>query len=301
MRILGQIQTFNDIEVIERAIDALRQQTRPPDGIVVVDNDSKDGTVEIISSQPVTIIRNSANLGTSGAVCVGFKYALEHGFDLVWILDADSVPQSDALEKLLLAFRQLPLSAQEQTCFLACRVPGAHPPMIFSASGDPLTAAAGCGIVRCDCALWSGSLYRMAAVEAIGLPDANYVLDWGELEYGYRAWMRGYSSYVVDDGIVQQDVGRPPGIAIHAWRMGPLEFRFFNASPHRCYYFIRNAIYFWLHQCRPRRARRMVRMMLTCLGFTAGFFVRPMSQRPQLVACLRGIRDGLTGQIKRRY
>ena len=301
MRVLGYIHTFNDAEIIERTVEALQRQTRPPDAILVVDNGSRDDTIDRISSWPVTIIRNPTNLGTSGAVCVGFEYALKHQFDWIWLFDADSLPQPDALENLLAAFQKLPASEQDKVCFLGCRLRNAHPPMMFSTGGKPTEAAADDSMARCDCALWSGSLYRIAAIEKIGLPQANYVLDWGELEYGYRAWSCGYTSYIVASSRLRHDIGRPPGISTYNLRIGPFGFRIFNTSPTRCYYFVRNAIYFWLYQCRPRRSCSVARMMLVCLGFTTGFLVRPIGRHPQLIACLRGIRDGLTGRIERRY
>jgi rhamnopyranosyl-N-acetylglucosaminyl-diphospho-decaprenol beta-1,3/1,4-galactofuranosyltransferase len=91
------------LRLVEQALDALRRQIRPPDALVVVDNASKDDTLERIFPDDVTIIRNSANLGSSGAVAVGFAHALKHGFDWTWVLDAESVPEPDALENLLRA------------------------------------------------------------------------------------------------------------------------------------------------------------------------------------------------------
>jgi hypothetical protein len=50
---------------------------------------------------------------------MAFAHALEHGFDWVWIFDADSVPQPDTLENLVAFFERLPPEKQEQVCFLA--------------------------------------------------------------------------------------------------------------------------------------------------------------------------------------
>src|SRR5271155_2197620 len=77
MRVLAHVHTFNDAEVIEQALAALQRQTRPPDSIVVVDNASTDGTLDRAFPEGVTVIRNSANLGSSGAVGVGFAHALQ--------------------------------------------------------------------------------------------------------------------------------------------------------------------------------------------------------------------------------
>jgi rhamnopyranosyl-N-acetylglucosaminyl-diphospho-decaprenol beta-1,3/1,4-galactofuranosyltransferase len=304
MRILGYIHTFNDADVIEQGLAALQRQTRQPDGIVIVDNASTDGTLDRIFPEQVTVIRNPVNLGTAGAVGAGFKYALAHGFDWVWILDPDSVPDSDALENQLDFFLRLPPSTQEQVFFLASRIAGEaqHRPMILTESGGkPAPPGIDAGYSRCDCALWSGTLYRMAAVEKIGLPRLDYFADWTELEYGYRARELGFTSFVVHSSVLRQDIGRSPGIALGQWRLGPLKFRIYDTAPLRCYYFVRNSIYFWLYERKHRGLRTVAHVLLIAFGFTMTFVIRPVSRRRQLIGCLRGIWDGLTMHMERRY
>ena len=60
-------------------------------------------------------------------------------------------------------------------------------------------------------------------------------------------------------------------------------------------------IYFWLYQSKPRRMKPVLRVIVTVFIFTFGLVLRPLSQRAQLFACFRGIRDGLTGNIAARY
>ena len=101
MRILGHIHTFNDEDVIDRSLGALLDQTYPVDEILLVDNGSSDGTLGRSFPDKVTVIRHQENQGTSGAVIAGFQYAIDRGYDWIWILDADSAPRKDALEKLV--------------------------------------------------------------------------------------------------------------------------------------------------------------------------------------------------------
>jgi rhamnopyranosyl-N-acetylglucosaminyl-diphospho-decaprenol beta-1,3/1,4-galactofuranosyltransferase len=309
MRILAHVHTFNDAEVIEQALGALQRQTRPPDTIVIVDNASTDGTLDRAFPEGVTVIRNSANLGSSGAVGVGFAHALKQEFDWTWVLDADSVPEPDALENLLGFFERLPPPEQEQISFLACRLANGgggaieeHRPIKLTRSGMeflPLDIDASC--CGCDCFIWSGSLFRMQAVAKIGLPCADYFIDLSELEYGYRAQQLGLTGYVVNSSLLHQDVGRPPGFATRTWRFGPFSFRLLELSPLRCYYYVRNMLYFWLYQFQPRRPRRIFRSIVHALCYPRTFAVRPVSHRRHLIACLRGTWDGLTGHIERRY
>jgi rhamnopyranosyl-N-acetylglucosaminyl-diphospho-decaprenol beta-1,3/1,4-galactofuranosyltransferase len=307
MRVLAHIHTFNEAAFIEQALDGLQRQTRPPDAIIIVDNGSTDGTLDRTFPENVTVIRNPADLGTSGSVGVGFAHALKHEFDWIWVLDADSVPESGALENLLAFFERMPPAEREEACFLACRLAtesnaAAHRPLVFTQSGLKFVSLdADLGYCRCDLFIWSGSLFRMPAVAKIGLPSTDYLMDLSELEYGYRARQLGYTSYIVNSGVLHQDVGRTPGVTTRTWRFGPLSFRLYEMSPLRCYYYVRNMLYFWLYQCRPRRPRRVVRIIVHAIVFPRTFAVRPLSHSQHLIACLRGLWDGLTGNMAARY
>ena len=307
MRVLAHIHTFNDAAVIENLLAGIRRLTRQPDAIIVVDNASTDNTLDKGFPDNVTVIRNSENTGSCGGVHIGLAYGLEHGFDWTWTFDADSVPEPDALAKLLDFYEGLTPAEQEQVYFLASNMvsaPGMPKdlPLIFTKSGfeyvpfDPAVPAA-----RVDFFKWSGSFFRMEAVSKIGLPSWDYVIDLGELEYGYRAAQLGFRGYMVNNAVVHQDVGRPPGVMSHVIRFGPFSLRRFEFSPIRCYYRTRNMIYFCLYQCRPRRTRWVVRSIRSGIFFPRNFMFRPISHRRHLVACARGFWDGLTMHMERRY
>lgn len=309
MRVLAHIHTLNDEAVVEQALAGLRRQTRPPDGVVLVDNGSTDGTLNRTFPDGVTVVRNSANLGTSGAIVQGFIHALKQHYDWTWVFDADSVPEPDALQNLLAFFERLPRSELEKICFLACRLMNAegevrHQPTVFtdrSIKFAPMEGGKG-RHTRCDYFLWTGSLFRMQAVAEIGLPSVNYVLDDAEMEYGYRARRLGFTSYIVHDSITHQDVGRRPGVDVtRVWSLGRFQLRFVEISPIRTYYHARNWVYFWLYQCRPLRPRGVVKVLAHSLWFPAIFLLRPVSHRKQLAACVRGLWDGLTAHMERRY
>lgn len=308
MRVLAHIHTMNDEAVIEQALEGLRRQTRPPDGIIIVDNASIDATLYRTFPKSTTVVRNSLNLGTSGAIRVGFTHALEHQFDWTWVFDADSVPEPDALENLLAFFERLLPSEREQVCFLACRLVNAENeprqwPMSFTDStikDTPIQSEA--AYTNCDCFIWTGSLFQMTSVAKIGLPAADYVLDMAEMEYGYRARQLGFTSYMVHSGITHQDVGRRPGAdGARAWSIGRVKITFYEISALRAYYISRNFLYFWLYQRRPLRPRGVVRVIVHALVFPTNFALRPLSHRRQLIASLRGLWDGLTGHMERRY
>src|SRR5215510_14577770 len=105
--ILAHIHTMNDREVVGRAVAAVRRQSRPVNGVLIVDNGSTDGTLEEPFGDDVAIIKHGRYLGTSGSVHTGLAYALEHEYDWLWVFDADSAPQPDALARLLEFYESL--------------------------------------------------------------------------------------------------------------------------------------------------------------------------------------------------
>lgn len=307
MRVLAHIHTFNDADVIDRTIDAVRRQTRPVDGILLVDNASSDRTLDQPSVKHATVLRNADNQGTSGAIYSGFRYAVEHDYDWIWLFDADSVPEPDALEKLLDLYRDWPRGRQDETAFLACQYynvedgivrPGCSFNRHGVGSSEPVPEAR---YYPCHFTIWSGSLYRLATVRRIGLPNPDYVLDWGEAEYGYRVMKAGYKGFVLQDAILKHNIrGHLSHTPAHL-KLGPLKLAFYEYPPHRCYYSCRNRLYFALYEFGERRFWHILGAMVVMADWLMNFLLRPLNHRAQIVACFRGIWHGVTGNIAARY
>lgn len=69
--------------------------------IVVVDDGSSDATAAIARAQGVTVLRLPFNVGVGGAMRLGFRYALDNGYDAVVQVDADGQHPSEDVVKLL--------------------------------------------------------------------------------------------------------------------------------------------------------------------------------------------------------
>lgn len=324
MRVLAHIHTFNDADIIDRTIEAVRRQTRPVDEILVVDNGSRDDTLRQPSLRYATVLRHPENLGTSGSVRTGFAYALKHGFDWIWIFDADSLPEPDALERLLELYDGWPPQRRAETACLAC-LP------INQVDGQPLHASVLTRLGRVvvepgaeqryypfHVTIWSGCLYRLAAVRDIGMPNPDYVLDWGENEYGHRLTLAGYKAYIDQRAIMKHNIRGNQSLQPLAVKLGPVKLTFYDDPPIRCYYLCRNTLYFTLYEyagrrfgifsgalwrVRPAPGRPgLMRGVVWRLGlFVLNFLVRPRRHGAQIAACCRGIWHGLTGNIAARY
>jgi glycosyltransferase involved in cell wall biosynthesis len=323
VRILVHIHSFNDADIIEQTLAAVNKQNRPVDSILIVDNASMDGTLDRVPER-VIAIRHPQNVGTSGAVRTGFTYALAHGFDWIWILDADSHPEPDALKNLLDLYNSWPESQQDQTAFLSClpHNEGDGLPLhggVFTPLGRaPVHPRPEDIYYLCHVTNWSGCLYRLNAVKAIGLPNADYVLDWGEYEYAYRAMKAGYKSFIHQKSILRHNIRGKPSLVRVKRKLGPFILTFFELPAFRCYYTCRNPLYFAIYEIAEGRLgvfRGAVWRILPAAGrpgvlrgtfwrallLTLNFVIRPHNHREHIWACVRGIWHGFTGNIAARY
>lgn len=92
------IPCYNVEKFISRSIEAALNQTYPIDEVLIIDDGSRDSTVQIASGYPVKVIRHEKNKGLGAARNTGFSNAEN---ELVAAIDADCVPEPDWLEKLM--------------------------------------------------------------------------------------------------------------------------------------------------------------------------------------------------------
>ena len=99
MNILAVIVTHNRCGLLSRCIDHLQIQTRQAQEILVVNNASTDGTVDMLEQRNVPYVTQE-NVGSAGGWYRGIQHALDRGFDAVWLMDDDGFPDSAALAAL---------------------------------------------------------------------------------------------------------------------------------------------------------------------------------------------------------
>ena len=103
-RVAAVVVTYNRLPLLQKCIERLRAQTTPC-GILVVNNASTDGPTPWLAAQTtagVLLARDTGeNLGGAGGFNYGMRWAMEAGYDYLWLMDDDCLPEPEALERLL--------------------------------------------------------------------------------------------------------------------------------------------------------------------------------------------------------
>ena len=110
MKILTIIVTYNGLQWYERCLGSLQRSTIPVD-IMVVDNASQDGSADWIAAHypEINLIRSDKNLGFGQANNIGMRYALDNGYDYVFLLNQDAwLHTNDCIERLVQATENHP-------------------------------------------------------------------------------------------------------------------------------------------------------------------------------------------------
>jgi rhamnosyltransferase len=280
---------YNAASVLPRQMDALLRQTRPLQEIVVVDNGSTDGTNRLLAERypQVKVLRIDENCGVGNGWAAGLAYAaLEKQHDWVWTFDDDSVPNDDALEILLngVAFLRnvdgalgmvapLPVHRETGICY---------PPLLWrDGFVRPSAELVRQPIWFADLAVGAGCMIRREVVETIGLPRADFLMDFIDFEYWLRARSRGYKLAVISRSQMSHEVGNARKVRFlgrsRLWA---------DQAPWRNYYIGRNLAYigWWLYP-----SRRTKRFVIRHLARHSGGVLLFGSNK---VACLRKLAQG---------
>jgi rhamnopyranosyl-N-acetylglucosaminyl-diphospho-decaprenol beta-1,3/1,4-galactofuranosyltransferase len=190
------IVTHNRLTMLQQCASALRQQSRPVNEIIVVDNNSTDGTRTWLAEQTGFQVVLQANLGGAGGFHTGIKTAFERGHDWVWCMDDDGYAAADCLARLLaverndLWFRAPLVLARDNAAELAFVLSPSDDAILQTP--DQFDAVAEGGLVWDVACPFNGVLIHRQVIQRIGLPLSGMFL-WGdESEYCLRAKRAGF-------------------------------------------------------------------------------------------------------------
>jgi GT2 family glycosyltransferase len=197
------VVTYNRRELLRQCLSALAAQSCVPEHIVVVDNDSDDGTTDLLADHPAhpDVLTLSRNVGGAGGFAAGMAYALEvlHA-EWVWVMDDDTIPTPGALEALIgaEADSRLRLSVlSSQAIWSDGRVhPMNQPRTRVRARPREVSNARGLGARPIRTASYVSALIRADDLRRLGLPNADYFIWSDDFEHTGRLLRDGYGVHV---------------------------------------------------------------------------------------------------------
>lgn len=274
------IVNYNAGDRLKRCLVALAQQTRSPDRIVIVDNDSTDGSLNnVVDLIPtVEMLRQSDNLGFAAANNVAARHVET---DYIALLNPDAYPEPRWLEELLDAASLHPQAAAFGSTQLS-----ADDPKLLDGAGDNLHALGvpyrgfigwdaekrpARGKVMSPCA--AAALYRRAVFLDLGGFDERFFCYCEDVDLGVRLHHSGFETVQVPEAVVLHE-----GSAITGRQS---DFTVYHGHRNRVWLFAKAmpCVLFWL---------MLPAHLLVNLAFIVKFAATPAGS-----AYRRGIIDGL--------
>lgn len=179
------IVTYNRVHTLEQSLTRIMHQRFRPSRIVVVDNNSSDGTEEYVRKvqlhdHRVDYLRIDDNIGYAGGIARGMLYASKKcRYDYYWVMDDDTLYGTSALGQLVNAMRHadfgiVGLTGSNIRFGIKKPIPG-----------DKLLQPA-------DYVLIDGALIKGDVVQEIGVPYEKFFMMCEDHEYCKRIKREGY-------------------------------------------------------------------------------------------------------------
>ena len=100
MRTIAAIPCYNEALAIGSVVLKLKAR-KYVDEVLVVDDGSTDDTVEVATAAGAAVVSHGENMGKGRAVKTSLRYAAEHGFDALVLLDGDGQHNPDEIPQLI--------------------------------------------------------------------------------------------------------------------------------------------------------------------------------------------------------
>ena len=205
-RVWAVLPTYNEAENIERLVEAVLERLPESRRVLVVDDNSPDGTGEIAdrlaaAHDDVSVLHRASKQGLGPAYIAGFREALAGGAELIMEMDSDFSHDPVYLPQLLRAIESADVAIGSRY------VPGGGVTewgkvRRFISRGGSRYARAILGVDIRD--LTGGfKCFRREVLEAIDLDDVNALGYAFQVEMTYRAIQAGFR--VVEVPIVFRD------------------------------------------------------------------------------------------------
>lgn len=296
-RVCAVVVTFKRQELLSHCLLALQRQTCPPDHILVVDNASNDGTLELLTREfpSVETLPLPENVGGAGGFHAGMKHAFDGGFDWLWLMDDDGKPAPDCLALLLDAGEEpgvrVPLQQDRAGRLYGVSVWKRGEVDVAERLAAKEQAVEGKWVFR-----FVGPLIAREVVEKVGLPREEFFIWFDDIEYALRIGSRTkFPVVAVPRALFAHDFGTNPREARFLWRRSLRSYY----APWKLYYGARNPLTTFLHE--RRRAGELRHFLKMQLRHLCADLVWESDRWERAQMRLRGLFDGWRQNMGKRH
>jgi GT2 family glycosyltransferase len=197
------ILNYNGKAVIKNCLKSVFKMTYPNFEVVLVDNNSTDGSLELAKANfsKINFIKNEENLGFGTGNNIGIRFALERMAEFVLVLNNDTEVDKDFLTKLIevaqidekigLLSPVIFNGHTKQTWFSGGKINWLkmrteHIKSIKTEDYYPSSFITGCSM-----------LVRATVFKEIGLFDEDFFLYWEDADFSHRANKAGFKNMIV--------------------------------------------------------------------------------------------------------
>lgn len=197
------IPNFDRVDLLKECISHLRDQTYIDYDILVVDNGSKDGSVEYISanSDIIDSILLKKNTGFAYASNIGLKYSINAGYRYSILLNNDAYVDHDFIKELVDSIEEDDYAFARSSLMI-----NYHEKKLIDSFGDNYCIL-GFGFQNkicenvdtiendeyCFSACGGASIYKNSVLKKIGLLDESFFAYLEDIDLSYRAKLQGYN------------------------------------------------------------------------------------------------------------
>lgn len=202
------VLNFNGKDTLNGCLSSLYQSDYPEFEVVVVDNDSKDGSFEQAKQffSRAHFIKNDTNLGFAKGNDVGIRFALEKFADYVFILNNDAFVEKTTLSILIQTMKRNPnigiaspliFSANNKIWFAGGKInwlkmKAFHLYEVPSVSPYATEYITGCSM-----------LVKKEVFKKIGLFDERFFLYYEDADFSVRAKKAGFDLCIIPEAHLQ--------------------------------------------------------------------------------------------------
>ena len=231
------VVTYSRKNLLMECLEVLQRQTRPIQGIYLIDNASTDGTPELLLEKGYIIelppqnleepwekessiknlrngkeiklhyVRMYENTGGAGGFCEGVKRGYERGYDWLWLIDDDIIPIEITLENITAKIKAFDIN---KIGFLFSKVlwtdkipnimniPAVKPIV----NGIPFNFYEEKDFLLVESASFVSLLIRKEVIQAAGLSKKEFFIWADDVEYTLRIAKNEFLGLYVTDSIV---------------------------------------------------------------------------------------------------